>query len=168
MLKAIVCISKNRVIGKNGKMPWHIPEDLKHFKELTLGHPIVMGSKTYDSIGRLLPGRENIILSRSRIIDGATNLRSIDPILQRSAHEDIYICGGESVYRLFWKHLQVLEVTVLDTVIDGDTFFPEIDLNFWEIVNKNAGYNKYKGSSYTFFTLNKVNAQKHFDKNLFP
>ncbi len=145
-------------------MPWHIPEDLARFKKLTSGHPIVIGSRTFESIGKLLPNRENIILSKSRTVNGATNYDSPEPVLKRSEKEDIYVCGGESVYEFFLPYVQVLELTLIDAFIEGNTFFPKIAQKEWKVIKKIKGKNNFKGHNYHFFTLKKLNIQKHFDK----
>jgi len=110
-LTLIVAISDNNVIGANGKVPWHIPEDLKRFKELTIGHPVIMGRKTYDSLPdkfRPLPDRENIVLSSS-------------------------LESQEKVYHFFLPIINKLEITRVHRTFEGDSFFPEINLDEWKI-----------------------------------
>lgn len=133
---AIAAMSKNRVIGNGNTIPWHIPEDFQHFKETTLGHPIIMGRKTFESIGRPLPGRENIVLTSSdEKIEWTTICHSI-PELQHSLFtkniEKAFICGGWQVYNSFFKLWLTNEVilSVVDMVIEGDTTFPEFEEAF--------------------------------------
>lgn len=141
---AIAAISENRAIGKDGKIPWYIPEDFKHFKETTLGHPIIMWRKTYESIGRPLPGRENIVLTRGEFqADGVTVMHSIDEldeyltgqILPVSEWQNIkaFICGGGEVYKLFFdleKTDEVILSRVKVNIPDADAYFVEFESGF--------------------------------------
>lgn len=137
----IVAVSKNNVIGKDNKLLWHISKDLKRFKELTLNHPIIMGRKTFMSLPfKPLPKRINIVLSR--------NLNSIENVIIKKTLEEaisyaktiddkIFIIGGSSVYKeaLDKNLVDRMEITKLDKEYEGDSFFPKIDLNKWEIIN---------------------------------
>jgi dihydrofolate reductase len=131
MIKAIVAMAENRVIGNAGTIPWHLPEDFKFFKATTMGHAILMGRKTYDSIGKPLPGRENIVLSRTMpVTPGVTVIRSIDELKEPTAGRDLFVIGGEEIYRLLLPRVQELYVTKVHRTIDGDTRFPEYESQF--------------------------------------
>lgn len=121
----------NGVIGKGGKLPWHIPADLKRFKSLTMGKPMIMGRKTFESLPGLLPGRRHIVLTKGSRwhCEGAQVAHSIEEALQlaREGHSEgeIAIVGGAAIYDLFWPRAQRIELTQLHKDYDGDTFMPE-------------------------------------------
>jgi dihydrofolate reductase len=134
---AIAAISENRAIGKDGKIPWYIPEDFKHFKESTSGSPIIMGRKTYESIGRPLPWRENIVLSRKGTnFEGTTSIKSIDELeeyLKKNWKSKAYICWGSEIYKLFFddnKTDKVILSRIKMNVEWADAFFPEFENDF--------------------------------------
>lgn len=133
MLTLVVAMAKNRAIGKDGQLPWRLPEDLKRFKQITLGHPIIMGRKTYESIGRLLPGRENIILSRQSgfVVPGAVIARSLDESIRHCEAKGIdeaFVIGGAEIYTQAMKRAQRIHLTEIHHEVEGgDAFFPEID-----------------------------------------
>lgn len=138
-LSIIVAMGKNRVIGQNNKLPWHLPADLKYFKCLTMGHPIVMGRKTYESIGRPLPGRANIIITRQTSFEatGATVVNSIEDALRvceeiSTMNSETFIIGGEKLYQQTLKLCQRMYVTEIQKDFEGDTYFPEFTPNDWE------------------------------------
>ena len=131
MIKAIVAMAENRVIGNAGTIPWHLPEDFKFFKATTMGHAILMGRKTYESIGKPLPGRENIVLSRTMPDrPGVTVLRSLDELKEPTDGRDLFVIGGEEIYRLLLPRVQELYVTKVPQTIEGDTRFPEFETRF--------------------------------------
>ena len=138
----IVACAKNRTIGDDNKMLWHIPKDFKWFKEKTLGHTVIMGRKTMESIlpytkGEPLPGRKNIILSRSeQNLPGFTVMSSIDSILELSNHEEIMIIGGANVYEQFLPYAGKLIITEIQKDFDGEAKFPEFDKNDFNITFK--------------------------------
>lgn len=128
IISMVAAMANNRVIGKNNKMPWHLPADLKHFKRVTLGKPVVMGRKTFDSIGQLLPGRRNIVISRTVPTDtkGAewvTSLKQAFELLQQQ--EEVMVIGGAEIYRQCLPLAQRLYLTEIDLSIDGDAYFPD-------------------------------------------
>jgi dihydrofolate reductase len=126
-LAIIAAIGKNRVIGKNGKLPWHISADLKRFKRLTTGHTVLMGRRTFESLGRPLPGRRNVVLS-SRPASGAETFTSIPGALEALATEDtVYIIGGAQLYAAFLDRADELNLTLVDREVDGDAYFPEYE-----------------------------------------
>lgn len=151
MISIIVAKDKNGVIGKDNELIWHIPEDLKHFKNKTLGKVIVMGRKTYESIGRPLPGRDNIVLTRDKEFraDGVDVVNSVDEVLTLlNTNDEVVIIGGDSVYKQFIKHADILYVTEIDHKFEGDTFFPEITEE-WELVDSAEG--KESGDKYKYY-----------------
>ncbi len=127
-------MANNRIIGKNNQMPWHLPADLAHFKKMTLGKPIVMGRKTYDSIGRPLPGRKNIVVTRSKTFkaDGITVASGLKQALKEAGDvEEIIIMGGGNIYRQMLPKADRLYLTFIDLEIDGDTQFPDYTTQKW-------------------------------------
>lgn len=138
-LSLLVAMAKNRVIGRDNKLPWHLPADLKHFKFLTMGQTIVMGRKTYESIGKPLPGRANIIVTRQTgyEVPGTTVVNSIDDALlicerTRPINGEIFIIGGEELYRQTLKICQRIYITEIQRDFEGDAYFPEFDPSEWE------------------------------------
>ena len=120
----IAAIAKNRVIGKGGKIPWHLSEDLKRFKKLTTGHTILMGRKTFQSLGRKLPNRRNVVLT-SKPIPGVETYSSIDEALQALADQErIFVIGGGQVYAEMLNRADELYLTMVNQEVKGDTFFP--------------------------------------------
>ena len=155
-ISMIVAMAENRVIGKNNPLPWHLPADLKHFKSITMSKPIVMGRKTYESIGRPLPGRTNIILTRNLNfnVPECEVFSSPEKLLATYAAEEIIIIGGANIYSLFLPQANRLYLTRVHTHVDGDTFFPPIDEKEWHEVSREDfapdGKNNY---SYSFVVL---------------
>lgn len=125
----------NREIGVDNKLPWHLPKDLKHFKEITSGHPIIMGRKTYESIGKPLPNRTNIVISRKKdwFEEGILIVGSIKEAIKfgQKIDEDIFIIGGGNIFEQTMDIADKLEVTEIKTNIEADTFFPKIDPKIW-------------------------------------
>ncbi len=135
ILSMIVAHAKNRVIGKDNDMPWHLPADLAYFKKTTLGKPIIMGRKTYQSIGRALPGRKNIVISRdlSFQAQGVDVVNSVDAALKLvNDSEEVMVIGGGAIYQHCLPAAQRLYITHIDADIDGDTYFPDYDLKVWK------------------------------------
>ena len=129
--KAIAAMSANRVIGRDGALPWRLPEDMKFFRTQTTGHPIVMGRKTWDSLGRPLPGRRNIVLSRTMTpVEGAEVVRSVEELDALGLEGDVYIIGGAEIYRLLLPRCAAVYLTVLTAEAEGDAFFPEFETDF--------------------------------------
>lgn len=137
MLSIIAAMSENRVIGRGGRLPWHLPADLAHFKSLTMGHAMIMGRKTYDSIGRPLPGRTSIVLSRSRAIEapGVITARSLnDAIAAAAGGAEVFVIGGSEVFAAALPMADRLHLTIVHTTIpDGDVFFPSFDDRRWSL-----------------------------------
>jgi dihydrofolate reductase len=136
MITLIAACSENRAIGKNGTLIWHIPEDLKRFKKLTLGHIIVMGRKTFESIGKALPGRTNIILTRDKNFkaDGCLVYNKMSDILELFEKNNIFVIGGGEIYKQFLDKADRIELTLIHKNFEGDTFFPELENN-WQVVD---------------------------------
>jgi len=138
MISIIVAASANNVIGVRGQLPWRLPDDLKRFKQLTMGKPIVMGRLTWESIGHALPGRQNIVLTRQAefTADGCDVVASpADALAVATNAEEIMIIGGSQVYELFLPKAARLYMTRVHAEIEGDAFFPEIDGNAWQLVD---------------------------------
>ena len=130
----VAAVAENGVIGRDGDLPWRLPDDLKAFKRLTLGKPVVMGRKTWDSIGRPLPGRHNVVMTRSSdfAAPGASVVRSADEAFELLNGEDeIMIIGGGAIYRQFLDRADRVYLTEVEAVIAGDVSFPELDRNGW-------------------------------------
>ena len=141
MISIIVATSTNNVIGVQGELPWKISDDLKRFKVLTMGKPIVMGRLTWESIGRPLPGRQNIVITRQPgfSAEGCDVVASPAAALDAAGDaEEIMIIGGGQIYDLFLPKAGRLHVTRVHTEIEGDAFFPAIDVGSWELVNSEA------------------------------
>lgn len=133
MINMIVATSTNKYIGINNELPWHISEDLKYFKNVTKGQTILMGRKTYESIGRPLPNRTNIVLTRdsSFSAEGVEVVHTLEEALARCQKEEqVFIIGGGEIYKLFLPYADKLYITLVDKVIDGDTSFPEYEDQF--------------------------------------
>ena len=139
----IVAKSKNNVIGKDGKLPWHFPEDLKHFRETTMGNFVIMGKKTFLSLPGPLEGRKVIVLSGDESFDPETAqvARSIDEALSLVEGE-VFIAGGASIYRQFLPKADKMIITIIDKKIEGDTRFPDYDQKNWELTEERRGKNK--------------------------
>ena len=138
-LAMIVAVSKNGVIGHEGDLPWRLSADLKQFKKLTMGHHIIMGRKTFDSIGVLLPGRQTVIVTRQKDFqfEGAIIVHSIETALEQASGQSDkqpFLVGGAEIYRLAMPHVTELFLTRVHVSIEGDTFLPEIDWQAWEQV----------------------------------
>ncbi len=130
---AVVGMAADRAIGKDGTMPWHLPEDLKVFRQLTTGHPILMGRKTYDSIGRPLPKRQNIVLSRQADLayDGAQCITDIQQLAEMELmDEEIMVIGGAEIYSMMLPQITTLWVSEIEGAFEADTYFPEFRHHF--------------------------------------
>lgn len=132
-LTLIVAYANNRVIGRDNDLPWRLPGDLAYFKKQTQGHPIIMGRKTWDSLGRPLPGRHNIVVSRdaSYAPTGATACTSLEAAIAACAGQDAFVIGGAQIYTLALPLAQRVLATEVDAQVDGDTFFPELPAGLW-------------------------------------
>ncbi len=162
-LSILVAMAKNRVIGKDNTLPWQLPPDLKHFKQLTMGHHIVMGRKTYESIGRPLPGRTSIIITRQPDyqVPGAIVVASIDQALKVSSEgqeigQEIFVIGGAEIYQQALELCQRIYITEIQQEFDGDTLFPELNQQEWrEISREKHRLNDGGGLEYHFVVLDR-------------
>lgn len=159
----IVAVSRNGVIGRDNQLPWHLPEDLKFFKSVTMGKPILMGRKTFDSIGRPLPGRTNIVITRdpqwhSAGVEVAQSLEAALQLGREACHaagaEEIMVIGGEQIYRMSLPLADRLYLTQVDAEIEGDAYFPVVDFDDWQQVSE-ALPEAYDDHSYRFLTLDR-------------
>ena len=135
MLYHVVAVSKNGVIGKNGGLPWRFPADLKFFKHLTTGHTVIMGRKTFDSIGKALPNRQNIVISHGTHspMAGVEFVTSVEAALALSAEGDVFVIGGASIYRETLRLIDGIYLTRIDQDFDGDAFYPPAPAEFEEV-----------------------------------
>lgn len=159
-LSIIVAMDRNRVIGKDDTLPWHISADLQNFKKITMGKPIIMGRKTHESIGRPLPGRENIILTRDTAYQatGCTILHSLEEIFEHCKDVDeVMITGGSEIYKHTLEQASRLYLTEVHTEVEGDTLFPEFDRNQWKEVSREEFKADEKNEfDYSFLVLERV------------
>jgi dihydrofolate reductase len=156
----IVAMAKNRVIGANNTLPWHLPADLKHFKALTMGHPIIMGRKTYESIGRPLPGRLNVVVSANRGFSapGCTVVPSVHAAIKAAASaEEIFFIGGNTLYVQSLPMIERIYLTEVDCTVAGDTFFPALDGREWrEVASSSLPADEKNAYGCRFVTLDRV------------
>ena len=146
----IVAMSKNRVIGRDNDMPWHLSDDLKNFKKITINNTIIMGRLTYDSIGRPLPERKNIVLSRSLVDPKVTVLNNLEEALKVSRNEkEIFIIGGADLYSQTINIANKLYLTSINHEISGDKYFPDFDVDQWDRV-ESYSYKKNDFNSHNF------------------
>ena len=132
----LVAMARNRVIGHGNRLPWKLSADLRRFKRLTMGHVIIMGRRTHESIGRALPGRRTFVLSRTRgyEAEGVTVVESLDAALARCPDEDeVFVVGGEAVYREALPRADRIYLTWIDADFEGDVVFPDLDLHSWSL-----------------------------------
>ncbi len=140
-LSIIVAMDANRVIGHENRLPWHLPADLKHFRKITLGKPILMGRKTWQSIGRPLPGRINIVITRDTNYqaEGCSVVHSIDEALRAArGHDEVMVIGGAQLYSQVLPATDTLYITQVEGKFPGDTFFPELNPLDWREVERST------------------------------
>ncbi|WP_439134606.1 dihydrofolate reductase [Pseudomaricurvus sp.] len=159
-LALIVAQAENRVIGLDNKMPWHLPEDLQYFKRVTLGKPIIMGRKTFESIGRPLPGRTNIVITRQKDwqADGVEVVSSLEVAIERAAEEspeEVMVIGGAQIYEAGLPLADRVYLTQIHQTFEGDTWFPELGAGWYE-KNCESGLSGNSGISYSFLTYDRV------------
>ncbi|HOD17485.1 MAG TPA: dihydrofolate reductase [Candidatus Cloacimonadota bacterium] len=137
MISIIAALDKNYLIGFNNHLPWHIKEDLHHFRKLTYGHPVVMGKNTWMSLGKPLEGRTNIILTHDKDfhIDGCITLNSISELDNIFREEEIFVIGGANIFRQFLAIADRMYLTRIDYAFSGDTYFPDIDWQQWKLIS---------------------------------
>ena len=144
MLSIIVAKAKNNIIGKNNSLLWNLPEDMKYFKEKTMGHTVIMGRKTFESIGKALPERENVIFSQNpdfKVKD--ENVKIVHSMLEIQEYigndKENFVIGGAMIYNLLMPYVEKLYVTEIDKEFEGDVFFPKIDEKMWKETNRIKG-----------------------------
>jgi len=138
-LTLIAAMAENRVIGKNNDLVWHLPDDLKHFKELTKGHHIIMGRKTFESMGKPLPHRTNIVVTSKEDYkaEGCIVVHNLRDAIQKAENDSQpFIIGGGKIYKQALEYGDTMELTEIDAEVDGDTYFPEFDRKFWKEVSR--------------------------------
>ncbi len=153
-------MTENGVIGKDNQLLWHLPNDLKHFKALTMGKPIIMGRKTFESIGRPLPGRQNIVLSQQQdfIISGCDVVHSVEEALRLTFDApEVMIVGGEKIYQLFFDLAHTLYLTIVHTELAGDAYFLPFAKEAWqETVHETHFQDEKHQYDYSFITLERL------------
>ncbi|WP_339780845.1 dihydrofolate reductase [uncultured Thalassospira sp.] len=164
---AVVAVSQNRAIGSKGWMPWDIPEDLKRFKLLTRGKPMIMGRVTFESIGKPLPGRTSIVVTRDknwsfddeRVIvchDIESAIQTADEIALRDGANEVIIAGGAQIYQLALPFTTRYEITEIHGEFDGDAFLPPLLADQWQEINREDHENREKGPGFSFVTWGKI------------
>jgi dihydrofolate reductase len=159
-LSIIVAISENNAIGKDNQLLWHLPADLKHFKEITTGNTIIMGRKTYDSIGKPLPNRRSIVITRSQnlVIDGVEVVNSLsEAIALCKEDEEAFIIGGAEIYQQALQHATHIYLTRVHQHYEADAYFPELPPTAWKEINSVSYPSDEKNNvAYTFSTLERI------------
>jgi len=143
IISMIAAMDENRLIGADNALPWHLPADFRHFKQVTMAKPIIMGRKTFESIGRPLPGRKNIVLTRGEFShEGVVTVSTIDEALREASQdtdaEEVMIIGGANLYQQMIGKADKLYLTHVKTACDGDAWFPEVDMREWEVVSQQS------------------------------
>ncbi|MCL7421485.1 MAG: dihydrofolate reductase [Methylobacter sp.] len=160
-ISLIVAMASNRVIGINNQLPWHLSADLKRFRYITMGSPILMGRKTYESIGRPLPGRTNVIISRDPAYqqEGCLVFNDIETAIESCCQkfQEIFVIGGSELYQSMLPMADTLYVTLIHKAFSGDAFFPEIDARQWaEVAREDVDNDPDAGFGYSFIKYEKV------------
>ena len=162
MLSIIVAKAKNNIIGKNNKLLWSLPEDLKRFKKLTTGHTIIMGRKTFDSLGRILPNRKHIVFTQNpdfKVED--ENVEIVHSMLEIKQYiedeNENFVIGGAMIYNLLLPYTKKMYVTEINQDFEGDAFFPKINLEDWKIIEKEKGIKNEKNNlEYEYVTYERI------------
>ncbi|MFA6178229.1 MAG: dihydrofolate reductase [Candidatus Methylopumilus sp.] len=153
-LALIVAVAQHGVIGKNNTLPWHLPEDLKRFRALTMGHHIIMGRKTYESLGRLLPGRTTVIVTRNRqySVAGALIAHTLQDAIQLCGDDpEVFLIGGAELFADGLKLADTLYLTTIDAEYEGDVFFPQFDADAWQEISREA-HTSSNGLAFSYIT----------------
>ena len=162
MLSIVVAKAKNNIIGKDNKIIWNLPEDLKHFKELTTGHTIIMGRKTFESLGGVLPNRKHIIFSQNpdfkvnnENVEVVHSLLQIQDLIE--GEEEAFVIGGAMIYNFLMPYVKKMYVTEINEEFDGDSFFPKINEDTWKEVNREKGIKDEKNNlDYEFVIYKRI------------
>lgn len=163
MLSMIVAIADNNVIGKDNKLLWRLPEDLKRFKQITTGKTIIMGRKTFESLGRVLPNRKHVVLTKSKEnliehedVEYISDISGLEKYI--NSEEENFVIGGGVIYNLLLPYTTKLYITKIDYNFEGDTFFPNVDYSKWNLVEETQGIkNEENPYNYTYLTYIKNN-----------
>lgn len=162
MLSIIVAVAKNNVIGKDNQLIWHLPEDLKRFKRLTTNHTIIMGRKTFESLGRVLPNRKHVILCNdAKMSVDDENVEILDDISKlkkyKDSEEENFVIGGATIYKLLMSYADKMYVTHINEEFEGDVYFPEISENDWKITEREKGLRDEKNPfDYEYVTYERI------------
>jgi dihydrofolate reductase len=151
----IFAMDRNRAIGVNNKLPWHLPGDLKFFKNVTMGHPILMGRKTYESIGKPLPGRRNVILTQNTAYqaEGCEVIHSVDEAIEAFRDQELFVIGGAEIFKLFTSHVNRMYITYIEDEFEADTFMSDLDLSNWTLVSSEQGERNEKNPYEYYFRI---------------
>jgi dihydrofolate reductase len=155
----IAALARNRVIGRGNRLPWHLPDDLRHFKRLTLGRPIIMGRRTWESLPGLLPHRTHVVVTRDPDYraQGAVVVRSLEEAVAAAGGEEALVVGGAQLYALALPRASRLYLTLVDAQVEGDAFFPEIDPAAWrEVAREPHAADERHAYPFAFVTLERV------------
>ena len=156
IISIIAAMGKNRVIGKNNSLPWKLPADMKHFQDLTTGKPVIMGRKTFESIGKPLPNRKNIIMTKDQNYKAESYIvvHSIEEALKVAENDEVMVIGGAQIYKEFLPRANKMHLTLIDADFEGDAYFPEYKIEEWEEIayeeHERDAKNQY---NYVFLTL---------------
>jgi dihydrofolate reductase (trimethoprim resistance protein) len=160
-ISLIVAMDKNRVIGKNNDIPWRLPRDWEYVKKTTVNHSIVLGRRNYESIGKALCKRRNIVLTRDRQLsyEDCEMAYSVQEVFDLCKNEEeIFIFGGEEIYKLFLPYVEKMYITKIHEEFDGDTFFPEVNFNEWNEISVKTGITDEKNPyQYAFYIYERIN-----------
>lgn len=162
MLSIIVAVAKNNVIGKDNQLIWHLPEDLKRFKKLTTNHTIIMGRKTFESLGRVLPNRKHVILCNDAEMNvNDENVEILNDISKIKKYidsdEENFVIGGATIYKLLMPYTNKMYVTHINQDFEGDVYFPEISENDWKVIEKEKGLKDEKNPfDYEYITYERI------------
>lgn len=157
-LSIIVAVANNNVIGQHNTLPWHLPEDLKHFKALTMGHHIIMGRKTYESLDRLLPGRTTVIVTRNKQyhVEGALVVHSLKQAIKACQDDaEVFLIGGAELYEIGLAHADKLYLTEVHADFNGDAFLPIFDLEHWQEMSREK-HQAENGLAFSYVTYERV------------
>ncbi len=139
MLSLIAAVSENQVIGKHNQLVWHLPADMRFFKNTTMGHTLIMGRKTFESFGKPLPGRKSIVITRQKYwqYEGVEIVHSLEEAIKAAPHdEEVFIVGGAEIYRLALPLCEKMYLTIVHHQFEGDTFFPPVDFSQWHLISE--------------------------------
>lgn len=167
-VEVVVAVASNGTIGAGGGIPWRLPADLTRFRKITTGHSVVMGRRTWDSLGRILPHRENIVVTSrdDRLPEGVLRARSLSAALQLAGYpQPVFVLGGERLYKEALSIASVLHVTEIHRPFAGDVFFPPIDPSEWSEASREAGEGGDHDFTFDFVTYRRRNLQRERDSH---